>query len=119
MRSAGHCMSIVFEIKLDGEHRQVEVTRDGELFFLDYDINFDIAAQEFGYKMTEAAWLHQRWQADLSTRAGKPHPFRGGDESAAPRPRRGAPPLKTLHNTCNHSRVYQNEGRPHRADERS
>jgi hypothetical protein len=58
-------MSIVFEIKLDGEHRQGEVTRDGELFFLDYDINFDIAAQEFGYKMTEAAWLYQRWQADL------------------------------------------------------
>ena len=57
-------MSLIFEKKLDGKTMQLEVTRDGELVFLDHDISYDLAACEFGYKKTDSVYLHESWNDD-------------------------------------------------------
>jgi hypothetical protein len=55
-------MSIVFEVTLDDQPVQLEITRDGELIFLDYNITHDLAALEFGYPDTDATELYAEWQ---------------------------------------------------------
>jgi hypothetical protein len=54
-------MSLVFERFLNGELHQVEVTREGELIFPDYNIAHDQAALEFGYDHTDATMLKEEW----------------------------------------------------------
>ena len=39
----------------------VEIDDDGGLVFVDYDIEYDIAAIEFGYQPTTAALLSHLW----------------------------------------------------------
>jgi hypothetical protein len=56
-------MSLIFEITLNGEPHEIEVTRDGELIFLDYDIKYDEACLEFQYPDTEATRLQFAWRA--------------------------------------------------------
>jgi hypothetical protein len=60
-------MSIVFEVTLDDQPVQLEITRDGELIFLDYNITHDLAALEFGYPDTDATKLYAEWQRDPSS----------------------------------------------------
>jgi hypothetical protein len=55
-------MSIVFEVTLDDQPVQLEITRDGELIFLDYNITHDLAALEFGYPDTDATKFYAKWQ---------------------------------------------------------
>jgi hypothetical protein len=57
-------MSLVFEIEFDGETLQIEVTRGGELIFLDHDIKYDLGQIEFGYPKTDAAEIHESWRED-------------------------------------------------------
>jgi len=54
-------MSLVFERFLNGEPHEVEVTREGELIFPDYNIAHDQAALEFGYDHTDATRLKEEW----------------------------------------------------------
>jgi hypothetical protein len=56
-------MSVVFEVTLDDQPVQLEITHEGELIFLDYNITHDLAALEFGYPKTSAVFLYERWNA--------------------------------------------------------
>lgn len=55
-------MSVIFTAQYKGERFQVEITRDGDLIFLDHDIEHDIAMAEFGDPETIAVRLSKKWQ---------------------------------------------------------
>jgi hypothetical protein len=43
---------------------QVEVTRDGNLIFLDHDVEYDLAMAEFGESKSSAVALYNSWKQD-------------------------------------------------------
>ena len=59
-------MSMVFTASYWGDEFQVEVTHDGDLVFLDYNIEHDEACLEFGYPRTSATILLERWRDNPS-----------------------------------------------------
>lgn len=46
----------------DLEKYLVEITRDGELLFLDYDIEYDLSMSEFGEPKSQAVTLFEHWK---------------------------------------------------------
>lgn len=54
-------MSAVFIADSFGEKFQVEITREGQMIFLDHDIEYDIAMAEFGEPESHAVTLRNQW----------------------------------------------------------
>jgi hypothetical protein len=59
-------MGLTFTANYWGDKFQVEVTRDGDLVFLDYDVEYDEACLEFSYPATSATKLLGRWRDNPS-----------------------------------------------------
>jgi len=57
-------MSIFAEINCDGEYVTVEFTEKGELYFIDYDIDDDIAEEMMGGEVAECLEFANRWEFD-------------------------------------------------------
>jgi hypothetical protein len=55
-------MSVIVDATYEGETFEVEITHDGELIFLDYNITHDLAALEFDYPDTDATKFYAKWQ---------------------------------------------------------
>lgn len=58
-------MSIVLTAHYGNEEFQVEIKKDGDLVFLDYDFDYDLSMVEFGEPQTNAIKLLNKWK--LST----------------------------------------------------
>lgn len=56
-------MSIIVTAEFHGQELKVEITRDLDMIFLDYDLEYDQAALEFGYPETDAVRLTRIWQS--------------------------------------------------------
>lgn len=57
-------MSVIIDATYEGKTFEVEISHDGSLEFLDYDIEYDQAAAEFGYPVTVAMKLLEAWNLD-------------------------------------------------------
>lgn len=57
-------MSAVFKVTYEGKEFNIEITRDGELVFLDYDIELDRLRSELGEEPTVAVRLANEWIED-------------------------------------------------------
>lgn len=57
-------MSIITNATYSGETFEVEISHDGSLEFLDYNVTHDQAALEFGYPETNAVELLKKWNDD-------------------------------------------------------
>lgn len=54
-------MSVVATATFKGDTFEIEITDDGELIFLNHDINYDLAMMEFGEKLTTAVKIRNSW----------------------------------------------------------
>jgi len=57
-------MSVIVTATLEDQSFQVEVTRGGNLIFLDHDINYDLSMFEFGEGATTATRLLDEWREE-------------------------------------------------------
>lgn len=57
-------LTVSFEKEDHGEGFQVEITEDGELILLDYDIDYDMSMVEFGEPKTKAVEVIEKWEYD-------------------------------------------------------
>jgi len=55
-------MSVQFTVSYKGKKFKAEITRDGDLIFLDYDLNYDLSMVEFGETATNAVLLAMYWK---------------------------------------------------------
>jgi len=55
-------MSVQFTVSYKGEKFEVEITREGDLIFIDYDIEYDLTMDEFGEPPTVAATMMKKWR---------------------------------------------------------
>ena len=59
-------MSVIIDATYKGETFEVEISHDGSLEFLNYNIRHDQAAAEFGYPVTVAIELLDAWKRDAT-----------------------------------------------------
>lgn len=57
-------MSTIFTARYLFDDFEVEITREGNLLFLDYDVQYDVVMAEFGEPETVAVMLLEEWKDD-------------------------------------------------------
>jgi hypothetical protein len=57
-------MSVIVTAQFGDQEFEVEIFHDGGLEFLDYDLAYDRAAFEFGYPVTNAIKLLNKWKSE-------------------------------------------------------
>jgi hypothetical protein len=68
-------MGLVFTIEVWDEEFQIEITPEGDLEFVDYDIQYDLAAFEFGYPETKAMKLLTLWKKEPTLTIARKFPM--------------------------------------------